>query len=332
MTTAAIFGLSGPRLTAGERAFLADAAPWGLILFARNIAEPDDLRRLVAEARAAVGRECPVLIDQEGGRVARLRPPLAHAFPPAAEDAAHPAAPRLFWLRGRIIAHDLARFGIDVNCAPLADLGLSGTHPVLADRCYGAEPATVIANARAMAEGMAAGGVLPVIKHVPGHGGVDIDSHEALPVNPAQLPTLGVHFAPFTALRDLPLAMTAHVVYAAIDAERPATLSPRVIECIRNEIGFDGLLMSDDISMGALSGEMDERSRAARAAGCDLVLHCNGDLKEMISVAEAAGPFDRAGRAREEPLARWRGMAEDGGTDIDIAALIAEYEAMKSVS
>ncbi len=328
MTTAAIFGLAGPELTAGERAFLREARPWGLILFARNIASAPQLRRLVEEARAAVGRACPVLIDQEGGRVARLRPPLAHAFPPAAEDAARPAARRLFHLRGRIIAHDLGRFGIDVNCAPLADLGLPGTHAVLRDRCYGADPASVAANARAMAEGLAQGGVLPVLKHIPGHGGVAVDSHAALPRQPAGGTVLAAHFAPFRALADLPLGMTAHVVYPALDAARPATLSPLVIDHVRREIGFDGLLMSDDISMGALWGDVARRSAAARAAGCDLVLHCNGDLAEMEEVARAAGPLDAAARRREAALARWRAMADAAG-DVDMGALIAEYEALR---
>lgn len=327
MTTAAIFGLSGPELTPDERAFLRDARPWGLILFARNIVDADQLRCLVAEARTALGRSCPVLIDQEGGRVARLRPPLAHPFPPAADDAARPAARRLFYLRGRIIAHDLTRFGIDVDCAPLADLGLESTHEVLRDRCYGTDPESVAANARAMAEGLAEGGVLPVLKHIPGHGGVAVDSHAALPRQPAAGAALAAHFAPFRDLADLPLGMTAHVVYEALDAARPATLSPRIIDHVRRGIGFDGLLMSDDISMGALSGDVASRSALARAAGCDLVLHCNGDIGEMERVAAAAGPLDAAARRREAALARWRAMADDA-PDIDMAALIAEYEAL----
>jgi len=288
-----ITGAAGLSLTADERAFLADERPWGLILFARNCAAADQIRDLGSRFRDAVGRaDAPVLIDQEGGRVQRLKPPGWRRYPTGraygAVYARDPAAGRrAAFLGARLIAEDLAALGITVDCLPLADVPAPGGHDVIGDRAYAADPAVVADLARAAAAGLLAGGVLPVVKHVPGHGRAGADSHLALPVVDTDRATLeATDFAPFKALADLPLAMTAHVVYTALDAAAPATTSRRVVEeVIRGTIGFDGCLMGDDVSMQALSGDIGARTRALFAAGCDLALHCNGDFAEMRAVA-----------------------------------------------
>lgn len=304
-----IAGCAGAELSLAERSFFRDAQPWGFILFARNVAEPDQVRALVMQLREAVGWQAPVLIDQEGGRVQRLRPPHWTDDPPAElfgnlylSDPG--AALHAVRLNSRAIAADLFALGIDVDCLPVADLRHPDGHGIIGNRAYGSEPGPVAALARAAAEGLLEGGVLPVLKHIPGHGRAPADSHERLPVVNAPRAELEVaDFAAFHALRDLPLAMTAHVVYADIDPVRPATTSPVMIgEVVRGAIGFGGLLMSDDLSMGALAGTMEERGRDALAAGCDLLLHCNGRLDEMEKVASVspvlAGESDaRAGRA-----------------------------------
>jgi len=324
---AAIFGCAGPNLASEEAAFFRDADPFGFILFSRNLTAPDQIRCLCSDLRAAVGWDAPIFIDQEGGRVQRLRPPLARDWP-APLDMARTlgeAAPRGFWLRYRIIADELRSLGIDGNCAPLADLAEDATHPVLKNRCYGTDPATVTRIARAVAEAHLAGGVLPVLKHIPGHGRARVDSHLDVPRVDACRATLEAHdFAPFRALNDLPLGMSAHLVFDAIDPDRPATVSPSAIGMIRDAIGFDGLLMTDDISMQALSGTVAGRSAAAIAAGCDLILHCNGELAEMTTVAEAAGTMRDAARARAE-----RALAARRAPDpVDIAALEAELDGL----
>ena len=313
MATAAIFGCAGPRLTQDERRFFASAAPWGFILFARNIESVAQVTELTSELRDIIGRDAAILIDQEGGRVQRLRPPLARDWLPPL-DQVRASAPqevvRGLWLRHRIIAAELTALGIDVNCAPVADVAGSATHPFLRNRCLGETVAEVTRNARAAAEGLLAGGVLPVLKHLPGHGRGKVDSHLGLPVATATRPELEAEdFAPFAALSDLPLAMTAHMLFPALDPNRPATLSPVVVREIRETISFGGLLMTDDISMGALSGDVAGRSAAALAAGCDLVLHCNGDMAEMQELASAIPPLagdalrraTRAERARRGP-------------------------------
>ncbi|WP_112321461.1 glycoside hydrolase family 3 N-terminal domain-containing protein [Oceanibium sediminis] len=299
---AAILGCLGQTLGASEAAFFRDADPWGFILFARNLSTPDQIRALVADLRDAVGRNAPVLIDQEGGRVARLPPPVwtgwenALDFMTGLPDGADAAL--AMRLRYHVIADELRALGIDVNCAPMADLALPDTHPLIRHRCYGEDPATVARIGRAVAEGLLAGGVLPVLKHIPGHGRTALDSHKDLPRVSTPLETLRAEdFAPFRALADLPLGMTAHIVYDALDPERPATLSPKVIAEVRGNIGFGGLLMTDDLSMGALSGTFGARCEQAIAAGCDLVLHCNGDPKEMAAVADATPRL--AGAAQE---------------------------------
>ena len=295
---AAIFGCSGPALSGAERAFFRDADPLGFILFARNCVAPDQVRGLVAELRGAVGREAPVLIDQEGGRVARLGPPRWRKYPSARAIAA--LGPEAARLGARLIADDLAALGITVDCMPVLDLPAADADPIIGDRAYGDRPDAVAALGRAACEGLLAGGVLPVVKHMPGHGRATVDSHLALPRVSASLAALEAHdFAPFHALAAMPWAMTAHVVYEAIDRDNPATLSPRLIAgAIRATIGFDGFLVSDDLSMAALAGAIGVRARRALEAGCDAVLHCNGRMDEMIETAAAAMPLSAASLRR----------------------------------
>jgi beta-N-acetylhexosaminidase len=298
---ACILSCDGPRLTGEERAFFRDADPFGFILFARHAEDANQIRALCAELRDAVGRDCLITIDQEGGRVQRLRPPLARDWlPPLDHGAAAEDAVRAHWLRARIIAHELRALGIDSNCVPTLDIAGPETHPFLHNRCLGTDPDTVIARGRAVADGTLAGGVVPVMKHLPGHGRAQQDSHHDLPRVDADAATLrATDFRPFAALADLPMAMTAHLVYPAID-DRPATLSPAVIALIREEMGVTGLLMSDDISMQALSGPLERRCRDALAAGCDLVLHCNDTLAERRAVAEACGTMTPAAQSRAD--------------------------------
>jgi len=325
---ACILGCSGPVLTAAEKAFFADARPWGFILFARNVETPEQVRTLTASLREAVGRgDAPVLVDQEGGRVRRLRPPHWPSYPAARAYGELPADDRreIARLGGRLMAHDLAAVGIDTDCLPVLDVPAPDGHEVIGDRAYADTPDEVAALGRAAAEGLMAGGVLPVVKHMPGHGRARADSHHALPVVDAPLDDLEARdFTPFRALADLPMAMSAHVVYAAIDPRRPATTSPVVIgDVIRGRIGFDGLLMTDDLSMQALSGGFRERAEAARAAGCDMVLHCNGDMAEMRAAAEGAGRLDgEAARRAAAALARRSAPAP-----FDVAEGRARFEA-----
>jgi len=289
-----ITGVAGSALSDEERDFLREAQPWGLIVFTRNIATADQLRRLIGDCRAALGRDAPALIDQEGGRVQRLGPPHWPQYPPGAAYGAlydrnrdrGLAAARL---GGRLIASDLAALGIDVDCLPLGDIPVPGADPIIGDRAYGTTPDKVAAIAAAIAAGLAEGGVLPVLKHIPGHGRAPADSHKRLPVVATSRTTLeATDFAAFRALSALAMGMTAHVVFSALDPVAPATTSARIVgDVIRGSIGFQGLLMSDDVSMGALSGTIAGRASAAIAAGCDMILHCNGELAEMREVAAA---------------------------------------------
>jgi beta-N-acetylhexosaminidase len=322
MRTRAIYGCSGPELTADERAFFRDTQPWGFILFARNIADPDQVRALVAALRETVGdAAAPVLIDQEGGRVARLGPPHWHSRPPAArfgELHIHDAeiAREATYLNARLIAHDLLTLGINVDCLPVLDVPVPGAHDVIGDRAFASDPATIIALGRAQIQGLMEGGVLPVMKHIPGHGRANADSHKALPRVSASLEELSASdFVTFRSLDTCPIAMTAHVVYEAIDPQRPATTSPKVVrQVIRGEIGFDGLLMSDDLSMQALDGPLPVRARAAQFAGCDLVLHCNGNMEEMNDVASETKELDGdAARRSQHALAQL--VTPDAGFD-----------------
>ena len=326
-----ISGLSGLTLTADERVFLREARPWGLILFKRNIEDKFQVTDLIGEALHELGGEAPVLVDQEGGRVQRLGPPHWPAYPPGAaygriydrDPDAGLAAARL---GARLIAADLIELGINVDCLPLADVPVAGADRVIGNRAYGETPAKVAAIAGAVAEGLAEGGVLPVLKHIPGHGRANADSHLKLPVVHADRATLeATDFAAFRPLKRLPLAMTAHVVFTAIDPVRPATTSATMIgEVIRGLIGFDGLLMGDDISMGALSGSIAERARASLAAGCDLVLHCNGQMDEMRSVASEAPELTGEAKRRADAALAVR----KSPSGIDLAAARREFAAM----
>ncbi len=326
---ATIFGCEGPRLTPDEAAFFAGADPWGFILFARNIESADQVRRLTEALRQAVGWRVPILIDQEGGRVQRLAAPEWRAWLPPLDqvEAAGPEnAARSMYLRYRLIAAELLALGIDVNCAPCADVATGDTHRFLLNRCYGRDPAAVAEIGRAVATGLIAGGVLPVLKHIPGHGRAVADSHHELPAvgaSPELLQT--ADFAPFRALSDLPLAMTAHVVYEAYD-DAAATISPRMIRLIRDEIGFEGLLMTDDISMEALGGPIVKRVSASLMAGCDIILHCNGRLDEMEAIAETAGRMSAAAQARADRALALRRPPQP----IDIRAVQSELEELLS--
>ena len=323
---ATILDGDGLRLTADEVALFRDVNPFGFILFARNIDTPDQVRALCDDYREAVGWECPITIDQEGGRVQRLRSPTWREWLPPLDfiTAAGTNAQRAMYLRHRIIAHELRDIGIDSNCAPMVDVANTETHSFLRNRCYGTDALTVAAMGRAAADGLLDGGVLPVVKHIPGHGRATADSHFDLPKVDAPRDSLDIQdFAPFKALNDLPMGMTAHLVYTEID-ETPATLSKTVMDIIRMDIGFDGLIMTDDISMKALSGDVGTLSRASIEAGCDVILHCNGTLSERTQVAQAAGEMTDIAQKRAIRAVEMRKTPDM----IDIAALDAELEAL----
>lgn len=330
MTARAIItGVSGTAITADERAFLRDVRPWGLILFARNVEAPAQIRALIDDFRDIAGRgNAPVLIDQEGGKVQRLAPPRWPAYPAGAVyGELYRRNPTLGLeaarLGARLIAADLAELGITVDCLPVADVPVAGADAVIGTRAYGDTPHQVAAIAAAVAAGLQAGGVLPVLKHLPGHGRATTDSHERLPVVATDRNTLELtDFAAFMPLADLPLGMTAHVVFTAIDPSLPATTSMAIIgEVIRGLIGFSGALMSDDLSMGALAGKLGERAQRALAAGCDLALHCNGQLAEMEEVAAHCPELAGAALARTE-----KALAQRAAPDaIDIVEARARF-------
>ena len=328
---ACILGCSGPTLTREEVAFFGDVKPWGFILFGRNVESPAQVRALTEALRETVGRaDAPILIDQEGGRVQRLKPPHWRLYPPgraygqlAGND---PLLKReITRLGARLIAHDLAGLGINVDCVPVLDVPDPKGHEIIGDRAYGQTPQEVAFLGRAAAEGLIAGGVLPVIKHIPGHGRAMADSHLQLPVVEASYDELdGRDFPPFRALSDMPMAMSAHVIYSAIDRKRPATTSRKVNrKVIRGALGFDGLLMTDDLSMKALSGDFTDRARDSLAAGCDVVLHCNGDMGEMTAVVAGCGALKgKSARRAEAALARIPRTPEP----FDVAEAVARFE------
>jgi len=302
---AIIYGLSGPALTDAERAFFRDADPAGYILFARNCVDRAQMRRLTDELRALHGRKTlPILIDQEGGRVARMKPPEWPAFPAAEAFArlyerAPMSAIEAARANAQAIALLLREVGVDVDCLPLLDVRQPGATDIIGDRALGAEPMQVAALGRAVLDGLRAGGAVGVVKHMPGHGRALVDSHKALPVVTASAEELETDIEPFGTLASAPMGMTAHVVYAAWDAERPGSLSPVVIgDVIRGRIGFDGFLMSDDLGMHALSGSQADRARGVVAAGCDVGLHCSGDMAEMEEIAAAVPALAEQGRER----------------------------------
>jgi beta-N-acetylhexosaminidase len=335
MTKAFITGVAGPTLSDAERAFLAAERPWGFILFKRNIETPAQVISLVEELQKAVGRpDAPVLIDQEGGRVQRLSPPHWPVYPAGAvfsrlydlDSALGLQAARL---SARLIADDLAKLGVSVDCLPLADVPVAGADAVIGDRAYGTEPAKVAAIARAVTEGLEEGGILPVLKHIPGHGRATADTHFRLPVVDTDKNELErTDFAAFRPLKELPMAMTAHVVFSAFDGAQPATTSATMIEqVIRGVIGFQGLLMSDDVSMHALAGSIAERTRAIVAAGCDMVLHCNGKLDEMREVAQSTPQLSGMAKSRADAaLASCRSPKpfDRNRARIELDALIAQ--------
>lgn len=330
-----IVGCAGTELSADEASFLRRAEPWGVILFRRNVDSPEQVRALTAAIREALGRaEAPILVDQEGGRVQRMGPPKWPAYPSGRVYGGmrDPALRRgVVRLGARLMAHDLKSVGINVDCAPVLDVPVPGAHGVIGDRAFGSDPETVADLGRAVAEGLLAGGVLPVLKHMPGHGRAGADSHEALPVVEAGLEELEAQdFEPFRRLADMPLAMTAHVVFTALDPASPATTSEIVIrDIVRGRIGFDGLLLSDDLSMQALSGSLRERAEAVFRAGCDLALHCNGKLDEMERVAATAPPLARAARRRAEAALARIGRAPEPFDPVDARA---EFEAALAVA
>ena len=328
-TRALILGCAGKSLSAAEAAFFRDVRPWGFILFKRNIGTPDEVRALTATLRDCLGSAtAPILIDQEGGRVQRMGPPHWPAYPPGGRyGRLNGSATAIARLGARLMAHDLADVGINVDCAPVLDVPAPSAHDIIGDRAYGTNPASVAEIGRAVAEGLMAGGVLPVMKHIPGHGRAACDSHLGLPVVEASRAALAAQdFRPFRALADLPMAMSAHVVFTAIDPDCPATQSATVIrEVIRSEIGFDGLLMTDDLSMQALTGTFRARAERAFAAGIDLGLHCNGAMDEMRAVAEAAPTL--VGRAAERAGAALARLVDPAGDDLDVPEARARFAA-----
>lgn len=320
--TAAILGLQGLDLSADEAAFFREANPWGFVLFARNVESPEQLRRLTADLRASVGRDAPIFVDQEGGRVQRLREPHWYEYLPALEQTC--AGAQGFELRGRMIAHELHSVGIDGNFAPCADIAWRQTHPFLRSRCMGETPESVGANARALANGLLAGGVLPVAKHLPGHGRATQDSHKELPLIDLPRDLLEQSdFAPFRELADLPLAMTAHIRLPFL-GDKPCTMNPAALAMMREEWGVTGAIMSDDIGMGALVGSIRDLSAEAIASGCDLVLHCNDDLAGFAAAAEGAGSLTGAALSRCEAALSARVAPQA----VDFIALRDELEAM----
>ncbi|MBN66652.1 MAG: beta-N-acetylhexosaminidase [Rickettsiales bacterium] len=331
---ALIFGCEGLQLTAEERRFFTSAQPYGFILFARNIESPEQVAALVADLKNTVSHsDVPVLIDQEGGRVARLRPPHWKAYPPAgvfaqlwADDPEK--AKRAAYLNHRIMADELHALGINVDCAPVLDIYFEDAHDIVGDRAFGDNAEQVAALGRAVMDGLLDGGVLPVIKHIPGHGRANADSHEALPVVNASRIELETHdFTPFKALNDAPMGMTAHIQYTSLDGDYPATLSPRVIAMIRREIGFDGLLMCDDISMKALKGHLTSLAGSALVAGCDLVLHCNGTMEEMRSLADVVPEMSLDALRRSDKAF---GLIQGAVKPFDLAKAEAEWQALLS--
>lgn len=330
---AVIFGCAGPELSNWERRLFAEADPLGFILFQRNCDDPTQVRRLVRALRESVGRaDAPVLIDQEGGRVLRLKPPHWRAAPAQGRfgelaDRDRSGAREAAYLNARLLAAELAELGITVDCAPVLDLRLPGAHEVIGDRALGTEPETVAELGRAVAQALLDGGVLPVIKHMPGHGRATVDSHHELPVVEVGREVLErTDFEPFRRLATLPWAMTAHVVYRAIDAKRPASLSPRLIEeVIRGSIGFDGFLISDDVSMKALKGDVGDLSRAVVEAGCDAVLHCNADAAGMERIARSV---PRLGQRASERLQRGAAALPRQWPDLDLTAALGRIETL----
>ena len=336
---ATIFGLSGPRLSSGEKAFFRDANPWGFILFARNIETPNQVRTLCASLRECVGRDALIFIDQEGGRVRRLRPPYWPEYPSAQKLAQvynydRASGLRACYLHHRLMADDLRRIGITADCAPVMDLPVEGADPIISDRAFGEDTASIISMAHAAMAGLVTGGVAPVIKHIPGHGRATVDSHKALPrISSPKMQLKTTDFLPFEALNDAPMAMTAHAVFECSDAKKPVTTSKKALtELIREDIGFDGLLMSDDLDMkalhtGRMDGDLTALTRKALAAGCDIALQCSGKMPDMVKVAAGAKPL--RGKARERAFIADHCAVR--AKRLDVQAARAEYDTLLSI-
>ena len=324
---AVIFGLSGPRLTAAEKAFFRDANPWAFILFARNIETPDQVRALTASLRNCVGRDCLIFIDQEGGRVQRLRPPYWNDYPSPGVVAQNytnsPAATRrAVYLHHRLIAADLRKIGINADCAPVLDIPVKGADPIISDRALGDNPAQVSDLGQAAMAGLMTGGVAPVIKHIPGHGRATVDSHKSLPRLTNWLTTLaGTDFKPFKALQHAPMAMTAHILVEALDQKRPVTISKKAIGHIRKIMKYDGLLMTDDLDMKALSGGLKSLTEKSLDAGCDVALQCSGKLPAMVEIAKGARALYGDAKARAE-IAQ---LCGEDPREFDYEAGLSEY-------
>jgi len=304
---AVIFGCAGPKLSEAERVFFRDSDPWAFILFARNVENPKQLRRLTNDLRHAVGRDALIFIDQEGGRVQRLRAPQWRNAPAAADFGAlyardPEAGKQAVWLNHRLIAAELRDVGVTANCAPVLDIPVAGADPIISDRAFSQNPNEVIDMAHAAMAGLMSGGVAPVIKHIPGHGRATVDSHKALPFITASHATLNVtDYVPFKAFADAPMAMTAHVVVSDIDPDAPVTLSSKAMrELVRGELGYQGLVMTDDLDMKALSGDLEDLTAKSLAAGCDIGLHCNGKMRSMVKVAKGAKAL--SGKALERAI------------------------------
>ena len=318
-----IFGCSGLELSKEEKSFFSEAQPWGFILFSRNITSRLQLRALTRQLRDTVGRNIPILIDQEGGRVQRMRSPEWKEYLPALDQVKRADnALRIMYLRSRLIAYDLQEVGIDVNCAPIADILRADTHPILANRCYSTSIDEVVQVSRAVANGLIDGGVLPILKHIPGYGRAVVDGHEELPNVSERFDVLKVtDFLAFKRLADLPISMTAHVKYTDIDS-LPTTISKKIIKMIRDEIQFKNLLITDDISMGALAGSISERAELSLKAGCDIVLHCNGELNEMVQIAKVCGYLSGSSKRRSEIALNCRKPS----TCVNIAEVKSEFD------
>ncbi len=323
-----IFGCSGPGLSSGEIAFFRDVNPWGFILFARNIENPNQVRRLCKDLRESVGRDALIFIDQEGGRVQRMGAPYwrtaprANVFEPMFAKNAQ-VANRACYLNFRLIAEDLRQCGLTANCAPVLDLPVAGADPIVSDRAFSRDRHAMVSLANACMAGLTAGGILPVIKHMPGHGRAKVDSHKALPVIDTKLPILEKSdFYPFRALKQAPVAMTAHVVISEVDASEPVTTSKTAFETIiRDKLGYDGLVVTDDLEMQALRGSLRRRTEKSLHAGCDVVLHCSGNMKSMVEVATALKPL--SGRSLER--ARIAELITQDVEPCDVEALLDEY-------
>ncbi len=328
-TRAFICGLEGKSVTAFERDYLSDTKPWGVILFGRNIDNPDQVRALTRDVRAALGWHAPILIDQEGGRVQRLKPPHWKHYPAASRFGAMEAAEvgagvEAAQIATWLMADELLDVGINVNCAPVLDLRVRDGTNAIGDRAYHGDPKLVIKLTRAVHDAYLQAGVAPVVKHIPGHGRAREDSHYALPTITAERAILNeTDFLPFCALNDAPLAMTAHLIFQAVDPDNPVTLSAKMISLIRHELGFDGALMSDDLGMGALSGPMEERAARSIEAGCDLALHCNGVASEMDAIRASVPRLE--GKAAERCASA---LGRVGDQVIDRASLVGRFETL----